>query len=159
VLCVIKALSKSRLASSQVIGNIVYTMLQHDNNKFVTGYSSTVFEGELERLCNVLSPIAKAVQCLESSHSTAGDVFLFFLAIASSYKEFLSAGAQGLSIKDQESIRKSINYRFRQQIDNNACDIYFASFILDPRLSSFILCFSVTLICKQSFEVQISSKT
>jgi hypothetical protein len=98
-----------------------------------------MFEGELKRFCDVLAPVAKAIKCLESGHSTATDVFLFFIAIAASYKEFLSSGAQGLPVEDQEAIRRSINYRFRQQIDDNQYDIYFSAFMLDPRKPSYMI--------------------
>jgi hypothetical protein len=116
---------------------------QHSGDRFITGFASTVFEGELTRFCDVLSPAAKAIKCLESSQSTAADVFLFMLAIAASYKEFLSSGAQGLPIEDQEAIRCSINYRFRQQIDDNSYDIYFSAFMLDPRMLTYFIYWSL----------------
>jgi hypothetical protein len=104
---------------------------QDVNNVLTTGFDSTLFEGELKRFCDVLAPVAKGIKCLESSHSTPADVYLFFLAVSASYHEFLQSGAQGLDVADQEAIRRSINYRFKQLIDDNSYDIYFASFMID----------------------------
>jgi hypothetical protein len=37
-------------------------------------------EIELTRLVEIIGPFAKSIKCLESSHSTAADVFVFWLA-------------------------------------------------------------------------------
>jgi hypothetical protein len=70
---------------------------------------------------------------LESTQTTASDVYLFFLAVCAGYKEILDNGAQGLDVIDQEAIRRAINHRFKQQIDDNTHDIYFTAFMFDPR--------------------------
>jgi hypothetical protein len=58
---------------------------------------------------------------------------LFFLAVSAAYAELLSANAHGLDRSDEEAIRRAINHRFSQQIDDNTHDIFFTSFMLDPR--------------------------
>lgn len=90
------------------------------------------FELELTRICSVLGPIAKAIKCLESSHSTPGDVYLFWLAITAHLEQLFTDASSILSAQTKESIRAIINKRFNQMINHAPTDIYITTFFLDP---------------------------
>lgn len=84
----------------------------------------------------MLSPVAKAITCLESTHSTVADVFLFWLAVNAAFHHLLSQG--GLSVSDSEKIRRVVNRRFNQMVNEAPCDVYITGFVLDPS-ESFLL--------------------
>ncbi len=93
------------------------------------------FEFELNRLCVVVGPFAKAIKCLESTHSTASDVYVFWLAVAAQLEEAFTTGNKAeLENESIESIRRLFNTRFNQMINNAPTDIYVTAFFLDPRM-------------------------
>ncbi|KAL5490634.1 hypothetical protein ACEPAI_5468 [Sanghuangporus weigelae] len=100
-------------------------------NYFLPGFAASSFSFGLQRLTMVLSPVAKALTCLESSHSTVADVYLFWLAVSSGIHRMLSQG--GLCVADSEKIRRAVNYRFNQMINDAPSDVYITGFVLDPR--------------------------
>ncbi|KAJ7571875.1 hypothetical protein C8J56DRAFT_1086552 [Mycena floridula] len=81
----------------------------------------------------VLEPIAKSITCLEASHSTVADVFLFWLAIAAAYNDLLDNNTAKLPVEVAERIRRLVNYRFDQSIHYGPSDMFVAGFFLDPR--------------------------
>ncbi len=92
-----------------------------------------MYELELAKVCKVLSPFAKAIKCLESTHSTASDVYLFWLAVAAQLEElFTSCDQAGLENSTVDSLRKVFNKRFNQMINLAPTDIYLTAFFLDP---------------------------
>jgi hypothetical protein len=65
-------------------------------------------------------PIARAITCLESGHSTVADVFMFWLAVMASYKSLLETDPvikRDLSNGDKESIRCILNRRWNEIIE------------------------------------------
>ncbi|TFY73835.1 hypothetical protein EWM64_g10177 [Hericium alpestre] len=105
------------------------------NELFTEGnYCSFAFRAQLAKFMAVTAPFARAIQCLESAHSTPADVFLFWLAIASNLEAVFKSGSVGLSEEATEQIRTIANRRFNEIINSSSCgDIYFAAFVLDPR--------------------------
>jgi hypothetical protein len=98
-----------------------------------SGWTSKKFEWNLERYCKLLGPTAKCITMLESTRSGPGDVYLCFLANAAALHEVLTEGNLDLLDADLEHIRLRFNHRYKTLIHQNLHDIYFTSFILDPR--------------------------
>ncbi|KAI0356376.1 hypothetical protein OH77DRAFT_1401645 [Trametes cingulata] len=94
------------------------------------------FEVALLQYLAVTTPFARAIKCLESSATTASDVYAFWLAIMSRL-EFLMTGSGakklGLSTQTMEDVRAIANQRFKELLEDGPEDIYIAAFFLDPR--------------------------
>src|SRR5260370_33476524 len=59
-----------------------------DHNVFTPGRGAhSVFTMDLAHLIEVTNPLARAITCLESPHTTTADVLLFFSSALSLYKE------------------------------------------------------------------------
>jgi hypothetical protein len=111
-----------------------HCVAQDMDQLFKKGWPATMFTSNLERYCNITGPIAKAITLLGSTHSTPSDVYVLYLAIGAAFNDVLSdSGRSGLSITDTEQIRSIYNKRYKQMIDDAPHDVYFSSFILDPR--------------------------
>ncbi|TDL14241.1 hypothetical protein BD410DRAFT_734381 [Rickenella mellea] len=95
--------------------------------------SSTMFALRLNQLIDVTMPLAQAIKCLESSHSTAANVYLFWLAITSALKDVLSNPDSGLPDDVKSDIRGIINYRFSELLEDGPTSVHLAAFYLDPR--------------------------
>jgi hypothetical protein len=95
--------------------------------------ATTQLELELTKLIAVLGPLAKAILCLESAHSTCADVYLFWIAALASIEDLFRSGSSGLGEYAIRSIRAIANKRFDQMINDGPTDIYLTSFFLDPR--------------------------
>lgn len=112
-------------------------MLQEVNNYFIEGrFTTDKFEVELRQLLTVLAPIAKAITCLESTHSTVSDVYLFWLAVTATIHQIITEDITGLPTEVTEKIRRAVNYRFDQMVNDAPCDVYLTGFLLDPRTFS-----------------------
>jgi hypothetical protein len=79
----------------------------------------------LSRFLQLLEPIARSLTCLESSHSTAADLFLFWLAAATGLDDQLRKHSYPSSIKAQ--IRKLVNARFTEMTHSGPSDPYLAA--------------------------------
>ncbi len=106
------------------------------NSKFIPKTVSTVtFEMSLQQFLSVTEPLAKSITCLESTHATAADVYVFWLAIMASMDDILKSDI-GLPNEVAERIRRLCNYRFNQSIHDGPSDIFITAFFLDPRSCS-----------------------
>ena len=94
------------------------------------------FKPELTRFCKILEPIARSLTCLEAPHSTCADIFLFWVAAASTLSEYLESQTFKFATT-KPRIRKVTNARFNEMI--NRSDIYISTFALHPRKSSSVL--------------------
>jgi hypothetical protein len=113
---------------------------------FDHGLAASKFQYQLREMVMILAPIAKTIKCLESTHSTVSDVFVFWLAITASIHDTLASLKDGLPNAVKESIRAAVNYRFKQMVGDaagsmrpKAEDVYITGFVLDPRKFSFQL--------------------
>lgn len=99
------------------------------------------FEEKLLQLKTVLEPLARAVKCLESLHSTPADVYLFWLAIMATYSHLFKTNSAHLGLPDDviTSIKAIMNFRFEQMIGTPSKHVYLATFFLDFRTSSPII--------------------
>ncbi|KAJ8515594.1 hypothetical protein ONZ45_g6996 [Pleurotus djamor] len=113
-------------------------VIPEHNSKFITASrSSSQFEVALNDFVLVLEPIAKAITCLESSHATVADVYLFHLAIMATLKDRFSEAddeepKHDIPLPVVEKIRQLCNYRFNQTINDSPSDMFLAGFFLDP---------------------------
>lgn len=94
------------------------------------------FELALTKFIAVTSPFAKAIKCLESTHSTLADIYLFWLAVTAQLSYLFSDNRSRLPLQTQEAIRQITNRRFKGMIDDAPEDVYITAFFLDPRKQS-----------------------
>ncbi|KAF7310297.1 DUF659 domain-containing protein [Mycena indigotica] len=90
------------------------------------------FEMHLKQLISVLEPIARAIKCLESSHTTVGDVWKFYVAITAVLKTVFEENVVGIPVSVQQEIRGAVNARVEQMLGCNS--VYLTGFFLDPDL-------------------------
>ncbi|KDQ16586.1 hypothetical protein BOTBODRAFT_107033 [Botryobasidium botryosum FD-172 SS1] len=84
-------------------------------------------------LVSVLDPLAKAITCLESSHSTASDVYVFWIAIMATYQcDIFKDNSWGLPENVIEEIHRIINYRYNEMMTGPGKEVYITAFFLDP---------------------------
>src|SRR5882724_9856248 len=97
------------------------------------------FENGLRQLVFVLEPLARACKCLESSKATAGDVYLFWLAVLATYEQLFmdNSDVDGLQLPDNviDQIRKVVNARWQELTEGPGKSVYLVTFFLDPRKS------------------------
>jgi hypothetical protein len=91
------------------------------------------FEMELSQLLTILAPVAKAITCMESTHSNVSDVYVFWLAVTATIHQIIEDDITGLPFDVMEKIRKAVNFRFNQMINDAPDDVYLTGFMLDPR--------------------------
>jgi hypothetical protein len=91
-------------------------------------------EIELTRLVEIIGPFAKSIKCLESSHSTAADVFVFWLATIAHLDQLFRDDKLGIPGGVKEDIRAITNRRFNGMINNGPTDIYLTAFVLNPSM-------------------------
>ena len=87
------------------------------------------FRRELTQLGNVLMPFARAIKCLEAKHTTAADVYMYWLAIVRQLSDLMTrnnskASKHETSVK--EKVRAIVNFRFAQLINNAARAVAFS---------------------------------
>ncbi|OCB91120.1 hypothetical protein A7U60_g1637 [Sanghuangporus baumii] len=107
------------------VGNTRFALVELFKGAFFFG---------LQRLVIVLSPMAKAITCLELSHSTVADVYLFWLAVTADVHYMLSQG--GLTTSDSEKICHMVNCHFNQMVNEAPSNVYITGFVLDPRFQN-----------------------
>ncbi|KAF8593427.1 hypothetical protein BDV93DRAFT_461223, partial [Ceratobasidium sp. AG-I] len=100
------------------------------------------FTEELRQFVTVLEPLARSIKCLESSHSTAGDVYHFWLAVLARYHEIFTANntLQGVGLPESviEDIKSIVNGRHAEMFQGESQQVYLAAFFLDFRMFRFL---------------------
>jgi hypothetical protein len=95
------------------------------------------FKEELAQLAAVLEPLARAITCLESSHSTLSDVYLFWLAILARFRDIFKVNKAlagiGLPHAIIEDITSILNGRHAEMCQGPAGQVYLTAFFLDIR--------------------------
>ncbi|KAF8148580.1 hypothetical protein B0H34DRAFT_802808 [Crassisporium funariophilum] len=99
--------------------------------------SYTQFQIDIAEYLTVVEPIARSLWSLESPHTNAADVFIFWLAIAAKLKQLFSqteadSGIQALVARKVTAI---INCRYKAFINESPTDIYFTAFFLHPSVT------------------------
>jgi len=91
------------------------------------------FEMELSQFLTVLAPVAKAITCMESTQSNVSNVYVFWLAVTATIHQIIVEDITGLPFDVMEDIRKAVNLRFNQMVNDAPDDVYHTGFMLDPR--------------------------
>jgi len=106
------------------------------------------FKNGLRQLVLILEPLAWACKCLESSKATAGNVYLFWLAVLATYKQLFmdNNDVDGLQLpKDVvDQICRIINAHLKELTTGPGKSVYLSTFFLDPHLSPLILRWATT---------------
>ncbi|KAF7973529.1 hypothetical protein HWV62_4273 [Athelia sp. TMB] len=80
------------------------------NNLFESRSSAALlFQADLAKLAAVFGPYARAIQCLESPHTTCSDVYLYWLAIVSQISHLLKGNTVELEDETKARIREITN--------------------------------------------------
>ncbi|TFK78002.1 hypothetical protein K466DRAFT_507877, partial [Polyporus arcularius HHB13444] len=104
------------------------------NDMYLNNRRAWQFMSELETLVRVLEPMGKSITCLESTHSTASDVYMFWLACMAGIYDLITAKEGPGSMLDEsvkDEIRHAMNTRWVQMIEDAPHDVYFTTFLLD----------------------------
>ncbi|KZP05715.1 hypothetical protein FIBSPDRAFT_691005, partial [Athelia psychrophila] len=103
------------------------------NNLFESNSSEALmFQADLAKLAAVFGPYAKAIQCLESPHTTCSDVYLYWLAIVSQISHLLKGNTVTLREETKAELCSITNTRFNQMINKAPNDPYITAFYLHP---------------------------
>jgi hypothetical protein len=54
---------------------------------------------ELSQLLTILAPVAKAITCMESTHSNVSEVYVFWLAVTATIHQIIEEDITGLPFK------------------------------------------------------------
>lgn len=86
---------------------------------------------------SIIAPIVHSIKSLESTQTTPADVYVFWLAIVASIKEYLSKGSviTDISTEDYQNCQYEISSIHWSLLD----DIYFTAFFLHCCMSLFLL--------------------
>ena len=97
------------------------------------------FEQDLDRYISILAPIGRAIKSLEATDTTAGDVYIFWLAIASTLRDLFARPEShtGITRELAQKVTGIVNRRYKEVIDESPTDVYFSSCFLNPSASSF----------------------
>ncbi|KAH9916555.1 ribonuclease H-like domain-containing protein [Amylocystis lapponica] len=93
------------------------------------------FELQLNQLIEVGLPYAKTILCFESTHSNAGDIYLFWCAIAASTNRILLDKNSALPSTVKGQIRGIFNSRWSQLFEEGPTDAHISVLYLNPGLS------------------------
>ncbi|TFY51406.1 hypothetical protein EVJ58_g10585 [Rhodofomes roseus] len=109
-------------------------VVEEVNYLFVRNTPATLtFETQLNQFIDVTLPFVKALTCLESTHSTIADVFIFWCAIGASLKKVLSNPASGIPTSVRGEIRAIFNTRWRELFEEGTtADVHLSAVYLDP---------------------------
>lgn len=101
-----------------------------------------LFRTQAGQVVDLTNPLARAIICLESPHSTPADVLLFVAAALLMYEEVFTsikndANAQLDGTKPPlDAIASILTRRFRELIESkNGHDAYYAALFLHPGMS------------------------
>lgn len=94
---------------------------------------SVHFEIALDQFLAITAPIARAITCLESTHSTVSDVYAFWLAVTATIHQIIIENSTEIPNSVLEQVRRAVNRRFDQMVNEAPFDIYLTGFVLDPR--------------------------
>jgi hypothetical protein len=88
---------------------------------------------DLQQLCTILEPIARAIKCLEGIEVTVGDIWKFYVAVTAVLND-LFANDLTLSIPQtvKDNVSAIVNKRYDQMIHGPSGDLFLSGFYLDP---------------------------
>ncbi|KAF8214639.1 hypothetical protein K438DRAFT_1705900 [Mycena galopus ATCC 62051] len=91
------------------------------------------FTLELQQLCSILEPIARAIKCLEGLEVTVGDIWKFYVAITAVLHDLFTHD-DTLSIPQhvRDDVSAIVNKRYDEMIHGPSGDLFLSGFFLDP---------------------------
>ncbi|KAJ6583273.1 hypothetical protein B0H10DRAFT_1809205, partial [Mycena sp. CBHHK59/15] len=95
------------------------------------------FELQLQQLCHILEPIARAIKCLEGLEVTVGDIFKFYVASTAVLRDFFEENPLSVPLSVQEEVCAIVNRRYDEMIHGPSGDLFLSGFFLDPGISIF----------------------
>ncbi|KAG9122253.1 hypothetical protein FRC07_001459 [Ceratobasidium sp. 392] len=93
---------------------------------------ATKFKMALIQFTQVLRPIFRALTCLESSNSTLGDVFAYWLAMLAALDHLFTSPECTLLPGVVSRLRTIVNVRYMEAIENAPTNAYIGGFFLHP---------------------------
>ncbi|KAF8597170.1 hypothetical protein BDV93DRAFT_569692, partial [Ceratobasidium sp. AG-I] len=97
-----------------------------------TTMAAMQFKLALMRFTRVLEPIYRALTCLESSNSTLGDVFAYWLAAIASLEQHFSSSDCDIPQGALQRFKLRVQSRFAEAINDAPCDAFIAGHFLHP---------------------------
>ncbi|KAF8596399.1 hypothetical protein BDV93DRAFT_571999 [Ceratobasidium sp. AG-I] len=104
---------------------------------------ATNFFLRLKKLVKVVDPFARALMCLESTHSTIADNHIFWMAALSMVDELFRTPDGSFSEAEVQQLRGKINQRFDETINEPPNDVYILGSFGDPSESIVHACLNV----------------
>ena len=101
-------------------------------NFFNNSFEVNQFELATHQYTQLMAPFAHTLWSLEATRTVASDVFIFWLAAASSVKDALQDTQLGLTSSVKQAVITVINKQWHAFIKESPEDIYFTAFYLDP---------------------------
>ncbi|KAI0087540.1 ribonuclease H-like domain-containing protein [Irpex rosettiformis] len=135
---------RSCMPAIKALCNSKVVKLKAFNDNFIDGFASTKFSTQLDELLAILGPAAKATKCLESTHSTVSDVYVFWLAMLATIHDVITDPNIPMPDHVREDIRRITNFRWKQMMEPErekekkgqaSKEVYLTGFVLDPRKS------------------------
>ncbi|KAJ6595943.1 hypothetical protein B0H10DRAFT_1642011, partial [Mycena sp. CBHHK59/15] len=87
---------------------------------------------ELQQLCTILEPVARAIKCLEGLAVTVGEVWKFYVAITAVFHDLFSEDILSFPQIVQDEVCSIVNRRYDEMIHGPSGDIFLSGFSLDP---------------------------
>ncbi|EPS92544.1 hypothetical protein FOMPIDRAFT_1107902, partial [Fomitopsis schrenkii] len=94
--------------------------------------STLAFECSLNELLSIGLPYAKTIVCLESTHSTVADVFLYWCGIGASLKRVLAQKGAAFPEQVKAEVRGIFNFRWSEMFEEGPTDAHLSAVYLDP---------------------------
>ncbi|CDO73140.1 hypothetical protein BN946_scf185007.g195 [Trametes cinnabarina] len=120
--------------------------------------ASIKFEQELTWYTTILAPITRSIKSLKTTDTTAADVYIFWLGIASTLRKLFAWPQEQSGIPSDltKKIIRIINKRYKAIIDESPTDVYFVTFFLDPDYSRANILAKPTSILNKTFILSAS---
>ncbi|KAI0699977.1 hypothetical protein BC835DRAFT_1266986, partial [Cytidiella melzeri] len=99
---------------------------------FVDGFPNGAFSAKLQELLVIVAAGAKATTCIELTHSTVSDVYVFWLATLAELHDIITDPHILMLNGVREDIRRIANFRWKAMMEQAPRDVYYTGFILDP---------------------------
>ncbi|KAI0755573.1 ribonuclease H-like domain-containing protein [Fomes fomentarius] len=116
-------------------GKVPLKKLTFDPALLKSGRASMQFEQDLDRYISILAPFGRAIKSLEATDTTAGDVYIFWLAIAATLHDLFALAEEhtGITRELAQKVTSIVNRRYKEVIDESPTDVYFSSCYLNPK--------------------------
>ncbi|KAB5587844.1 hypothetical protein CTheo_8714 [Ceratobasidium theobromae] len=115
-------------------GDLAYAPEEVQRVTCGSSISAMKFLFGLKKLVSAIDPLARALLCLESSHSTIGDNHIYWLAAMSMLEELFQTPDGAFTESEISRLRVKITCRFEETINEPPNDVYILGSFGDPRM-------------------------